>query len=262
MQKNLYYRTVFKRTNAIKEAMLSFFMALSSYPRLLLEVFIRRNFGERYFSFSGSIFLALLLGLYPLLKIGGLSLLRPSYGYYGSSFSFGNFMLHYASWYGFLLAFLVMAVRRNEEVKRLPSVFDFARFSLSSGRLHPRFLEFKIGDRRLGLRTIETLLEPAFFFLIGLVLWMFGQGIGLVLILCSIIYSLSYQAAYYQGDQFIMDKIDEMICNEELVKSFVEERDPSQTRGFNFYGRRPVNPETRRKVAETFLETEETVIAL
>lgn len=256
----MYYRAVFKRTNIMKEAMLSFFMALSSYPRLLLEVFIRRNFGERYFSLSSAITIAVLLGLYPLIKTVGFSLFRR-YGYYDHGFSFGSFLLHYATWYGFLAGFLLMAVRRNDEIKRLPSVYDFARFSLSAGQLHPRFLTFKIGDRPLALRTIETLIEPAFFFFIGLGLWLFGQGIGVVLVLCSIIYSFSYQAAYYQGDNFVMDKIDEMICNEELVKSFVEGRDPSETRGFNFQGRRPADPETRRRVAETFIE-EETVVAL
>lgn len=40
--------------------------------------------------------------------------------------------------------------------------------------------------------------------------------------------------AYRQGDHFIMDKIDEMICNEEMVSSFVEDRDSSQTRGVHF----------------------------
>lgn len=261
MQKNLYYRTVFKRTNTIKETMLGFFMAFSSYPRLLLEVFIRRNFGERYFSFSGSVFLTVLLSLYPLMKVGGLSLFRAAYGYYGSV-SFGSFMGHYATWYGFVVAFMVMADRRNEEIKRLPSVYDFARFSLSGGQFHPRFLQFEIGNRRFSTRTIETLIEPAFFFLIGVVVWLLGQGIGLVFILCSIFYSFSYQAAYYQGDQFVMDKIDEMICNEELVKSFVEGRDPSETRGFNFQGRRPTDPETRRRVVETFTENEDMVVAL
>jgi hypothetical protein len=58
-----------------------------------------------------------------------------------------------------------------------------------------------------------------------------------------------------------MDKIDEMICNEELVKAFVEGRSPDETRGLNYYGRRPADPEARRRIAETFIE-EETVVAL
>jgi hypothetical protein len=53
-----------------------------------------------------------------------------------------------------------------------------------------------------------------------------------------------------------MDKIDEMICSEELVNSFVEGREPSQTRGFHASARKPADPEIRRKVAESFFEYE------
>ena len=69
-------------------------------------------------------------------------------------------------------------------------------------------------------------------------------------------------AAYTIGDHFIMDKIDEMICNEEMVNSFVEGRDSSETRGFSTYGRKPTDPETRRRLADAFMEdTEEIVVA-
>ena len=52
MTKNLYYRTVFMRVNSIKEIILGFFLAIASYPRMLLEVFTRKNMGERYFSLA------------------------------------------------------------------------------------------------------------------------------------------------------------------------------------------------------------------
>jgi hypothetical protein len=89
-----------------------------------------------------------------------------------------------------------------------------------------------------------------------------GQPIGWLLMLCSIIYSLSYRAAYNQGDNFIMDRIDEQICNEESVKSFVDDDSEGGGRGFNFRGRRPANPDARRRVAEMFMEEEEIVEAL
>jgi hypothetical protein len=52
-----------------------------------------------------------------------------------------------------------------------------------------------------------------------------------------------------------------MICNEEMVSSFVEGRDASQTRGVSFYGRRPADPDTRRKLVDSFME-EDVVEAL
>ncbi len=97
--------------------------------------------------------------------------------------------------------------------------------------------------------------------MIGLVLWFLDLDVGILLMVCAVLYSLSYMAAYHKGDQFIMDQIDEMICNEELVSSFVDELDSSQTRGVNFYGRRPADPNTRRRVADRFMDDDDFVIA-
>ena len=54
MQKNLYYRAIARRENMFKLLLLSFFNFFSSYARLLLEVFTRKNFGERYFRLSSA----------------------------------------------------------------------------------------------------------------------------------------------------------------------------------------------------------------
>lgn len=260
MKKNLYYKTVYGRSNVLKNSILAFFFAFSSYPRLLLEVFIRKNFGERYFSFMSAITITILLSIFPFISAGISQML--SFGGYGRSFDFGDLFQHYFTWYLFLIAFMYKSMERDEEVKRLPSVFDFARFSLSTGERHPRILDFKWKGKNLDIRKVETLVEPGLFFFIGLFLMLIGQRVGTLLVICSIFYSLSYVAAYTIGDHFIMDKIDEMICNEEMVNSFVEGRDSSETRGFSTYGRKPTDPETRRRLADAFMEdTEEIVVA-
>ncbi len=247
MKKNLYYRTVFKRSNALKEGLLAFFLAFCSWPRLLLEVFIRKNFGERYFSFSTAMTVAFILALLPLIYLEAYSrLFRSSEGL--------TFIGHFTTWYVYLAGFLYMCFQRNEEIKHLPSVFDFGRFSLSTGEIHPRFRELTFSGVPATIRTIEIWLEPLPFAIGGFLLWIFGQPIGFIILVSSIFYSLSYAGAYHQGDHFIMDKIDEMICNEEMVSAFVEGRDSSETRGVSFYGRRPADPETRRRLAETFVD--------
>jgi uncharacterized membrane protein HdeD (DUF308 family) len=251
MKKNLYYRTVFKRSNTLKEGFLSFFLAFCSWPRMLIEVFIRKNQGERYFSFSGALTLLIILTLLPLFS--------PFSQLYGSSFT--SFLGIFLTWYLYLAGFLYMTIQRRNEIKRLPSVYDFGRFSLSTGYIHPQFRTLEFMGKPFSIRTIETLLEPGVFGVAGFVLWMSGQPIGFILLVSGIFYSFSYMAAYHQGDNFVMDKIDEMICNEELVKAFVEGRSPDETRGLNYYGRRPADPEARRRIAETFIE-EETVVAL
>lgn len=254
MKKNLYYRTVFKRSNPIKEAILGFFFAFCSWPRLLLEVFLRKNMGERYFSFSNAIIMSAILGWLPFLYSQAMS------RFFGSDDS-AILFLRFTSWYVFLAGFLYMCYLRQQEIYRLPSVFDFGRFSLTAGEIHPQIREFEIGGKKPDTRLIETLVEPGLCAFVGLTLSILGQPIGLVIIFSSLFYSLSYMEAYRQGDHFIMDKIDEMICNEEMVSSFVEDRDSSQTRGVHFPGRRPTDPETRRKLIDSFVE-ENAVFAL
>lgn len=254
MKKNLYYQTVFRRQNVIGEMFFNLFLNLCSYPRMLLEVFIRRNFGERYFSLFAASVIAIALALTPIL-LNSESLMGFIRGYDGLYIF--EFMLYNWTWYIFLAGFIYMCVQRNREVQRLPSVFDFARYSLSTGEIHPKFLEFKINGKRLDIRVIETLIEPGFFFIIGGLLWLLQQPIGLVILVCSLFYSFGYMGAYHVGDNLIMNKIDEMICNEEMVSSFIEGKDSTETRGVNYYGRRPADPEVRRRVADTFVEDED-----
>ena len=103
---------------------------------------------------------------------------------------------------------------------------------------------------------METVYEPALFFIAGIFIWLLHQNIGSVVVISSICYSLGYAADYYVGDNFVMDKIDEMIANEELEKSFVEGADGDKTRGFTMRAAVPPNIEMRRKMLP--LMTEET----
>ena len=254
MKKNLYYRTVFKRTNWLKEGILNLFLGFSSWPRLMLEVFLRRNFGERYFSFSAALFITCLMAALPIAYQEFISSFRRFMGDARFGGGMMDFIWLFTTWYAYLAGFLYMSLQRREEIKHMPSVFDFGRFSLSTGHIHPFFLNLNIGGKPADVRTIETVLEPGLFAGAGVLLIIMRQPIGTVFLFCSLFYSMSYIAAYRQGDHFVMDKIDEMICNEELVNSFVEGRDASETRGVNYYGRRPADPETRRRLAETFVD--------
>lgn len=248
MKRNLYYKTVLRRTNSVKMGFLSFFLALASWPRLLLEVFIRKNFGERYFSLATAVIIFLILAFAPMFRG------------FARMYSYGNNGLWETikddpTWYIFLVAFLVACYFRQKEVQREPSVFDFARYSLSSGNINPFFYNIKMFGKEPDPRTVATILEPGFFFIVGLALFLMKQPVGVLIIICSICYSLGYMGAYYQGDEFVMDRIDEMICNEEMFASFVEGKDSSQTRGFNPYtGRKPADRNMRQKVADSFTE--------
>lgn len=249
MQKNLYYRSVLRRENLFKVFILGLFGSIASYPRLLLEVFFRKNFGERYFNLASAIYLTLILAVVPFAAKG----LMRYFDDDGSS----SFWMHYATWYIFLGLFLLKSIQHYQAMKRTPSVYDFARYSLSSGSTHPQFFKVQIPGINPDRRNIEILLEPGLFFILGIVLWLIGQKVGILLTICSIFYSFSYQLAYHNGDNFVMDKIDEIICNEELKKAFVDDVHEDETRGFRFMGRRPENPEMREKIMPLMLEKED-----
>jgi hypothetical protein len=262
MKKNLYYRSVFRRRNIIKEAIYDFFFAACSIPRLVLEVFVRKNFGERYFSFSTAMIITFILALIPIISSVGLNEILSRLGGRAGQFTIFDFLLHYLTWYLFLAGFVAMCIDRRHEIKHLPSVFDFGRYSLSTGHIHQGFLNYQPFGKPLSVRQIETMVEPGFFLVIGLGLWILQQSIGVIIVLSSIAYAISYLGAYYRGDNFIMDNIDEMICNEELTSAFIDGLGPAETRGVNYYGRKPIDPEARRKLANNFIEDEDIVVAM
>jgi hypothetical protein len=251
MKKNLYYRDFYGRTNKIKELILNLILFIASGPKLLLEVFIRKNFGERYFSLFTAVVMIIVLALAPFMMFGA----KAYFQSYGEGSNWVLFIWAYLTWYVFLAAFAFFTYQRWKEVKRNPSVFNFKCFSLYSGDIHSRFFTIKLfGKKTPSIRDIEIVYEPMFFFAVGFLLAMFGQAVGFLIIVCSMIYSLSYAGAYYKGDQFVMNKIDEMICSEEMLNTFVENKGPGKTRGVRFYGRKPVDPETRRRVVNSFFD--------
>jgi hypothetical protein len=234
MKKNLYYSSVYQRRNFIKDVLYMVFLGVSSWPRLVLETFIRRNMGERYFSLFAVVVIALLLLVYPFYKTGPYAEVFPVLK--------DNF-----TWYLFTGAFVYFGYLRLREVQTLPSVFDFARFSLSSGISLPFVYDITRNPRK-----IATLIEPGACLVIGLLLWWMDQRIGVVITMCSVIYSFSYMAAFAQADDFLMDYIDNYICNEDLGKTFREGLDARETRGAESYAHRPEDPEARRRASAAF----------
>lgn len=260
MKQNLYYQTAFRRINTFKEVFYAFAFMLCSIPRLLLEVFTRKNFGERYFSFSLAIFVAVFLFFIPLGSPGFAQLLYRN-PYYQSEFSWLTFFGKNLTWYAYLAVFIYTCLKRRDEIRRLPSVFDFQKFSLSTGQIDPRITSLTFRGQKLDIRKIETLVEPGLFFTVGFVLWLLGQNVGVLIMVCSIFYSLSYVAAYHQGDNMIMDKIDEMIFNDVFADVMIKGFPPEHAKGVSLRCRRPDDPEVRRLVADHFVKDEVVVEA-
>lgn len=249
MKKNLYYRTVFRRRNFLQETFFSLFSSIAPLSRLLIENLIRKNMGERYFSYFLSIVTIIAMVLTPIITCKLFFL----FGGYGEP-DFETLFLHYTTWYIYTWFLFRATMTRNQEVKREPSVFDFQRFSLSTGYVIPFYLQFIPTQLSKNPRQQQIFGEALPFLLLGLMLMIAQQPLGAILATSAIIYMISYAFAYYQGDNFVMDHIDEMILNSEMESSFVGDADPSQNKGVKFYMRKPNGEALRRAVGETFIE--------
>lgn len=244
MKKNLIFSSQFSRRNHIKEFFMGLFLDIASWPRLLLEVFVRRNMGERYFSFASVITLFLLLAAVPFLLDRSISI---------------RVLWDNKLWYLFLLIFMYLGNQRRLEIKRLPSVFDFARHSQDQGQIHPLLYKFS-RFKDLDVRTMQTLVEPGLFLVAGILFLVINQLLlGGLLIVCALLYSFSYRAGFHFGDHRIMDEIDKIIKSEEMVKSFIDDEDPSHTRGVQYHGRKPVDKGLRRKIVDRFSDKNDNI---
>ena len=241
MKKNIYYSTVFKRMNNLKTFIYSLFYNIASWPRLVMEVFLRRDMGERYFNIASALTVFAILALIPFIE-------------YSFLFRFyWTVIMENKVWYLFTGAYLFFSILRTIETRRNPSVFDFGKYSFSTGSIHEFFYNLTIRGKEPSVRAIEIFYEPLAFFIGGLLLVIFGQSIGLVLLFCSIVYSLSYAAAYHIGDNLVMNIIDEMIVNEATEKWLIQDKDPSSSTGFKFYAHKPSKENLRQKLYDNIV---------
>ena len=232
-----YYHVIFERRNILKDSFYTFFLALSSWPRLILEVFLRRDMGCRYFSIASVISVLVLLWFLPFTWSGYQSV--------------PHILKDNALWYLFTLVFLGFGIKRWREVDA-SHTFNLERFSLSMGTPLPIFYEYGFTNK-----IIRTVLEPAPAFIIGGLLWLMGDRLGELLVFCSVVYSLSHVAAYDQGNNYILTQIDEWICQQELTNSFREAKDPRYTRGFEFVQDIPGDKQTRERIINAFWQDDD-----
>ncbi|MCX2495239.1 hypothetical protein OQX63_17245 [Pedobacter sp. PF22-3] len=247
MRKQLFFKTSIKRTNPIKAIFLSMFNIGVGMPVTICETFTRKDFGIRHWNIGWPILYSILLILIP---IYGLS---PAQIFQTGAAEFDNFI-----WYLFVAAFVYKSVMHWLDQRHNPSTFDFGKHSYYGGKLDKRLLEFKFDGKKLDIRTIETIIEPAFFFCIGLILFFLHLSVGFLLLFASIGYSASRFMDYHLGDEKVLDIIDSIIIKEDYEDAFMNEISEDNSRGLNIPSRRPKSMENRRKVVEEmFLQDDE-----
>ncbi|MBS1585515.1 MAG: hypothetical protein JSS82_08195 [Bacteroidetes bacterium] len=235
-----FYRATFQRQSHIKNFILNYAYMLCSYPRLVIEMLIRKNFGCRYFNVASAITAIVVMAWLPFH-------LSPYRSYWEVWI---DILQQHFMWYAYLSVFIYCSWLRWKEVRRNPSVYDFEKFSEYAGDIHPIFHQLEFDGRTPNARLIEIVLEPLPFFIGGILMIWMGQSLGMLLTVCSIFYSLSYWAAYTIGDNLILDKIDEIIFAEELENIFVFKQPPSKTRGAQFHAQLPTDLLLSQKLVE------------
>lgn len=243
MRKNHYYQTIVLPQAQLENGALNAAIYFCKIPQLLLQVFIRKNFGERYFGIGFGIQMTVILAVFPIAII---ALLRRL-GVHEASFT------GYIGWYVFTALFLVMSIWHERRITRSRSSFDFSLYSRYEGKIHPFFYKLKWRSKEPSVRRIECFLEPAGFFLLGFLLLFLGQYVGLLLMACSVLYRFGYRCAYIQGDHYVLNLIDEAIANEEMEKNFLDDLHGDDTKGFCPRIGKPEDEELRRKLLSSIM---------
>ncbi len=211
---------------------------------MILEVFLRKNMGARYFSFGLCVFLFLLFEA--TFIVGAFSKIGEFSAVGRNSYVLGIFGI----------VFLIYALKRRKESNTDPNYVSFDHFSLSAGDLQGWFKTKLDGGKQA--RTIEIWLEPLPFLILGLVLMMFSFSriLGLILMTCSVLYSLSYMGAYALARDVIMDKIDMKIAGEELGRMLKTGMGKDESRGFRNRSPMPNDPAQRELLYQLLLSDE------
>lgn len=248
MRKNDYYSNVALPMYTVENTALNATNYFCTFPRRILQVFIRKGFGERYFSLGFSIFSTIVLSLFPFAAVAILHKIGVRKA---------SIMPGYLTWYIFLAGYLGVSIWHELKMTRSRSSFDFSLYSRCDGSVHPAIRKLKWRGKTVNIRQIECWIEPLIFFLPGLFLFLIGQYLGLLLMVCSYYYSLGYRCAYALGDNYVLNMIDEKIVNEEMEASYVDDLDAEDTRGFNPRTGKPQDYNLRRKLVTLMNEDDD-----
>ncbi len=288
-QKKPDYYQPYKRVQIAKELLADLFIGISSWPRLVLEIPLRRDLGERFFSLGTCIWIVTLFAVTPYLTLidwRAVFSQRTSYMSIDDlpKFSLWQLAKLYPGWYFLTTLFLGAAVKRRLEIVRYNRIWDMNRYSYSSGKIYPIFYnpwtirlslregQFKLGSVHIGFlgrtftlyaslvrvfvsaRTVETFIEPVFGFVCGyLIRNLISETAGYLIQVCSVMYSFSSIAFYYRGDHFFMDRNDGRIIAEEHEQTFITNAPINPESGYRYVGRRPATQELRKRLLHTIV---------
>lgn len=237
-KQNIFRSIQAGRSNVFFQFITDILFGLSSYPSHISEVFLRKKFGERYFTSATAIviFLFMIWAWFMADRFGA------------------NFLGF--TWLLFALVFLVQSIRHRMEIRKFGTTYDFERFSYSHGEILPFW--WGIIGKQVGRFTITQyhvfiLLEPALPTLIGLFLitMPFTRGIGLLIFVSGLSFGYRNFMKAHIARGFVLDQIDDQIVTEAKHDVLVEQKPMSETKGLSFPIELPKSVELREGISNS-----------
>ncbi len=210
--------------------------SLSSWPASIVECFMRRKFGERYFTLSTC------LGIFTLMLIGGVAL-ADKMGY-----------KYFITWFAFAGIYLWLSIRHRMEIKKYGTAYNFDRFSLSDGRIHDFWWQIigkEYGGIKIDRYLFHVLLEPSAPFLVGFILIAnpYTRAVGLLLMVCGILFAFRAFVKIQNARNAVLDIIDDQIVAEYQRSVIMEDKTPEESAGLYLPIELPDNRDVRARLS-------------
>lgn len=220
-KRNIFIEINGSRKNHAGEFIASIFLLFASHASSIIEVFLKKRFGERYITMAQSITLFLVL----------------NFGYAWLDDTF-RIRLDGASIFMFIFSsiYLGLSIYHRLEIKKYGTTYDFKRFSLSDGELTPFWSKFITGMTR-GLNPssyqISVFLEPLIPIVVGIIFIVipFTRPVGILLFLCGIVYGVRNFSKAQKGRNWVLDNIDKKISSEMKYDVFIGRKPKQETKG-------------------------------
>lgn len=230
-KRNIFIEMSQSRNNMVIDFFLGIFSIFTSQASAIVEVFLRKRFGERYITLAQSIGI-----FFVMIAAMMFDPLKAELG---------------LSWFLFALVFLAFSIRHRLEIKKYGTAYHFKRFSLSDGEIAPFWWNI-IGKKFLNIKvtyyTVVTVLEPAIPVFAGIILTIipFTRPVGVLLFFCGILYAFRNFDKARQGRNWVLDNIDKKISDEMKYDVFIGRKSKKDTKGVYLPIELPEDEETRQ----------------
>ncbi|MGB3464543.1 MAG: hypothetical protein WBA74_04705 [Cyclobacteriaceae bacterium] len=223
-------------------------MIIVMIPARVVEVVIRKNFGERYYSLKAGLLPVVVLILYPL-------------GLY-QAYKSGNTEVQMDWFYIlFLLAYIGCAIKRKMEISYELHSFDDSKYSYYAGDQLSLWKKYALKIPRVFPKesfsyNVERAYEGGLFIAVGIVfvLVSFSRIVGGVMVVCGIMYIIHAYNRYKLSRYMILDKIDEKILNGYLYDAFIN---GEEKHGLRWSGPTLSDPAFNEEIAHSLTDVAE-----